>query len=70
MQELSISDQDEDDILSPVPSMQSTTLKSDDIIYVELEKGDRGLGFSILDYQVLIPLCDNLDILPFKDIRQ
>ena len=71
VQELSISDQDEDDVLSPAPNIQSTTLKSDDIIYVELEKGDRGLGFSILDYQVCIPFSNhNLDILTFQGIHQ
>ena len=59
VQELSISDQDEDDVLPPPPSIQSRTLKSDDIIYVELEKGDRGLGFSILDYQVHIPFSNH-----------
>ena len=28
----------------------------DDVQFVELEKGDKGLGFSILDYQVNILL--------------
>ena len=28
----------------------------DDIHFVELEKGDKGLGFSILDYQVILRL--------------
>ena len=32
----------------------------EEIEYVELEKGDRGLGFSILDYQVLICIFKDL----------
>ena len=39
------------------PSQSEATSSRDrmwsaDIQYIELEKGDRGLGFSILDYQV------------------
>ena len=33
-------------------SLTSRSLWSDDIEYVELEKGEKGLGFSILDYKV------------------
>lgn len=34
------------------PSSSMSDLKAFDVQYVELEKGDKGLGFSILDYQV------------------
>ena len=33
-------------------SQDKDSMWSDEIQYIELEKGDRGLGFSILDYQV------------------
>ena len=37
---------------SPTRFNESSAMWSDEIEYVDLEKEDRGLGFSILDYKV------------------
>lgn len=35
-------------------SKSTASMWASDVEYVELEKGEKGLGFSILDYQVMI----------------
>ena len=51
VEELTPPDRDESDFAPDAPS-------EDDVKYVELEKGDKGLGFSILDDQVTSPPLD------------